>query len=154
MSETTVLTFGYDTVSLSIIDSGRHLEEIDWNLVFHSKKLVISGSVDQLNKISSQMMNPNSMLGSHSNVHFEFREDLYQNLYHDRGILSSIEGLEVLLERLSVSNVKTLMHPTCFIKLDNGHERVKYKVFECDETLPSLFEEFFNEICERNYKKE
>ena len=146
MSETTVLTFGHDT--------GRHIEEIDWNLVFQSKKLVISGSVDQLNKLSSQMMNPNSILGSHSNIHFGFREDLYQNLYHDRGVLSSIEGLEVLLERLSVSNAKTLIHPTCFIKLDNGHERVKRKVFECDETLPSSLEDFFNEICERKNKKE
>ena len=94
-------------------------------------------------------MNPNSILGIHSNVHFEFREDLYQNLYHDRGVLSSIEGLEVLLERLSVSNAKTLTHPTCFIKLDNGYERVMRKVFECDERLPSSFEDFFNEMCER-----
>ena len=99
-------------------------------------------------------MNLSSILGRHSNVHFEFREDLYQNLYHDRGIFSSIEGLEVLLERLSVSNAKTLTHPTCFIKLDVGYDRVMRKVFECDETLTSSFEDFFNEICERKYKKE
>ena len=135
-SETTVLT---------LARNGKQIEEIDWSFVFQSKKLIFSGPVGQLNKVASQMINPDKILGSHSNVHFQFPEDLsfqvpFSAVYHDNG-LSSIEGLEVLLDRLSVSNAKTLTHPT-FVFMTSGLE-VKLNVFKCNETLPSSFEHFW-----------
>ena len=147
-SETTVLT---------LARNGKQIEEIDWTFVSQSKKLIFSGSVGQLNKVASQMINPDKILGSHSNIHFQFPEDLSlqvpfvkSSVYHDNR-LSSIEGLEVLLDRLSVSNAKTLTHPTyVFIKLYHGNDRInesrleiKLNVFKCDETLPSSFEDFW-----------
>ena len=138
-SETTVVTFG----------SFKHVEETDFNPVLQCEKLVISGSLSQLNKISSQMMNKNCTLGGHSNIHFEFNDHLPETSFQDfetqfREVgLSTIEGLDFLLERLSVSNVKTLSYPDwSLVKLCQGIDRVKYKVFRCNETLPSLFANF------------